>query len=217
MDKEIKIFLADDHPVFREGLIKIIQTEENFKVVYSSGNGTEALEFIQKNKPDIAILDISMPGKTGIEIAKAILEEELETLPVILTMYNDVEYLEEAMEYGVRGYLLKDSTALEIVNCLKAVLDGAFYISGEITDNIIKNRKNKSSKNEIEEKLKLLTHSEKHIIKLLSENKTSQQIAKELFLSHRTIQNHRHNISHKLGLNGHNKLLLFAIEHKALL
>ena len=217
MSSTVKILLADDHPIFREGLRKIIQQEKSFMVIDSTGDGNQALEIIRKNKPDVAILDISMPGITGLKIAKVIADENLPTLPIILTMYSDEEYLDEAMENDVKGYLLKDTTTTEIIDCIKAVLQGGFYISKELTDYIIKNKKTKSSKNDILKQLEKLTPSEKQILKLISENKTSTQIAKELFVSFRTIQNHRMNISHKLGLCGHNKLLLFAIEHRALL
>ncbi len=217
MKETINILLADDHPIFREGLSKIIQTEKAYKVANLAGNGTDALKIIRDKKPEIAVLDISMPGLSGIEICKIIAAEKLSTHPIILTMYNEEEYLEEALENDVRGYLLKESTTTEIIDCIKTVLQGGFYISKELTDYILKNKKTNSSKNEIMQQLEKLTPSERQILKLISENKTSTQIAKELFVSFRTIQNHRMNISHKLGLCGHNKLLLFAIEHKSLL
>jgi len=217
MNNEVRIFLADDHPIFREGLINIIQQEKKFKVCNSAGDGNSALEIIRKEQPDVAVLDISMPGLSGLEIARQISVEGLSTLPVILTMYNEEEYLDEAMELGVRGYLLKDSTTTEIVDCIKSIIQGGFYISNELTSYLIKNKKNKSSKNEVLEKLESLTPAERQVLKLLSLNKTSTQIGDELFISSRTVQNHRMNISHKLGLSGHNKLLLFAIEYKSLL
>jgi DNA-binding NarL/FixJ family response regulator len=217
MNDEVKIFVADDHPIFREGLIKIIQQERHFKVCDSAGNGNTALEYIRAKKPKVAVLDISMPGLSGIEISKKIMEEKLSTLPIILTMYSDEEYLDAAMESGVKGYLLKDSTTHEIIDCIKTILQGGFYISKELTDYLIKNKKPQSNKNEILQQIEKLTPSERQILKLLSQNKTSTQIAEVMCLSHRTIQNHRMNICHKIGLCGHNKLLLFAIEHKALL
>lgn len=217
MSSTVKILLADDHPIFREGLKKIIQQEKSFMVIDCTGDGNQALEIIHKNKPDVAVLDISMPGITGLKIAKVVADENLPTLPIILTMYNDEEYLDEAMENDVKGYLLKETTTNEIIDCIKTVLQGGFYISKELTDYIIKNKKTKSSKNEILKQLEKLTPSERQILIKISENKTSTQIAKELFVSFRTIQNHRTNISHKLNLTGNNKLLLFALEHKSLL
>lgn len=213
-NKEIKIFLADDHPIFREGLIKIIHQEKNFKVCDCCGNGNQAIEFIKKNKPDIAILDISMPGLSGIEISKIISNEKLPTKPIILTMYSEEEYLEEALENGVQGYLLKDSTAIEIIECIKTIISGGFFVSKELTDQLLRNKKTKSDKKEIELKLEKLTPTERQILKLVARNKTSNQIADEMFISYRTVQNHRINITNKLGLSGYNALLLFTIEHK---
>jgi DNA-binding NarL/FixJ family response regulator len=161
MEREVKIFLADDHPIFREGLIKIIQQEKNFKICDCAGDGNTALEIIKKKKPHIAVLDISMPGLSGIEIAKIIMTENLSTHPIILTMYNDKEYLDEAMDNGVKGYLLKDSTVKEIINCIKIILDGGFYISKELIDHLIKNKKTKSSHDEIQTHIEKLTSTEK--------------------------------------------------------
>lgn len=213
----IKILVADDHPIFREGLIKIIHREKNMRVIDCVGNGSEAAAYIRNANYDIAILDISMPGLTGLEIAKIIFNEKLRTYPIILTMYSNEEYLEEALENDVRGYLLKETTMDEIIDCIKTILNGGFYISKELTNYLIKNKNQKSSKKELNNLIDSLTQTEKQILKLLSENKTSGQIASELFVSVRTVQNHRTNIAHKLHLYGYNKLFLFALEHKALL
>lgn len=217
MNRLVKIFFADDHPVFREGLIKIIEKEGSFKICGTSGNGKDALEQIKQIQPNVALLDISMPGLSGLEIVKSLNSEKINTLSIILTMYNDEEYLDEAMENGVKGYLLKDSTAKEIVDCINIVVQGGLYISQELSELFIKNRKKANPVNSIQSQVETLTSTEKQILRLLSDNKTSQQIADEMFLSFRTVQNHRNNIAHKLGLTGHHKLLLFAIENKALL
>jgi DNA-binding NarL/FixJ family response regulator len=214
MKRSINIFLADDHPLFREGLVKTIETESRFKVTGFADCGNDAIEFIRTKKPDIAILDISMPGHSGIEVAKIIKTEELPTVPIILTMYNDEEYLDEALENGVPGYLLKNSTATEVVDCINIVLNGGYFISKELREHLTGEKKGKKNIPDVIETLNKLTKTELHILKLLSENKTSTQIAKELFVSFRTIQNHRANISMKLGISGYNKLLFFALEHK---
>lgn len=217
MKKKISIIIADDHPIFRQGLINTIEQEEGFKVVAQFGDGGSALEYIIAEKPAVAILDISMPVMSGLDIAKKIGETGGDTLLVILTMYNDEEYLDDAMESGVRGYLLKDSTSFEIIDCIKSILNGGFFISRELTDYLIKNKSGGSVKSELSKKLETLTPTERQILKLLAENKTSGQIASELFVSFRTVQNHRANISHKLGLTGYNKLFLFALENKSIL
>jgi DNA-binding NarL/FixJ family response regulator len=215
MSNTVKIIVADDHPIFREGLIKIIQLEKNFNVCNSCGNGQEALEAIRTKQPNVAVLDISMPCLSGLDVATVIAKEKLKTIPIILTMYKEEEYLDAALENGVKGYLLKDSTSNEIIDCIKSVLQGGLYISQELMVHITDSKRTKSSKDENYELINQLTSTERKILKLLAENKTSLQIAEELFISHRTVQNHRNNIAHKLNLNGHNRLLLFAIEHKS--
>lgn len=217
MNSLVNIFFADDHPVFREGLIKVIEQEKSFKVCGTAGNGKEALEQIVTTKPDIALLDISMPGLTGLEIVKEVRSRDINTIPIILTMYNEEEYFDEAIENGVMGYLLKDSTAREIIDCMKIVLQGGLYVSKELRDHFLRNKSKLTGLDSIKNKLENLTQTERQILKLLSENKTSQQIADEMFISFRTVQNHRNNIAHKLELFGHNKLLLFAIDHKNIL
>lgn len=214
MSTKRKIFIADDHTLFREGLIKILENEPVNEIIGSAGNGIDALNKILNLKPDIAVLDIEMPGKSGLEILNETKEMKLPTVFVILTMYTDEEYLEKAMSCGAKGYLLKDSTVDEINFCLNAILGGKYFISNKLTDYLIKNSKNKLHSNEINIQLNKLTHSEKQILKLLSEKKTSTQIAEELFVSYRTVQKHRQNISAKFGFQGYNKLLLYAIENK---
>lgn len=212
----VRIFIADDHPIFMEGLIKIIEKEKTFKVCGSSSNGEDALSFIKTNKPDIAILDISMPGISGIDISKVIKNEKIKTLPIILTMYNDEVYLEEALENGVTGYLLKDSTLTDINDCIKTVINGGYYISKQLQNYLITGRREKTGTGDLKKLIANLTPTEKEILKKLSLNKTSSQIAEEMHVSFRTIQNHRMNISHKLGISGHNALLMFAIKNKDL-
>lgn len=217
MSKEVKIFIADDHPIFREGLLKIIEKENSFKVIGSASSGTNAWEFIKQKKPAVVILDISMPGLNGLEVAKLIKENELDTYTVILTMYNDPEYLDTALENGVTGYLLKDSTLNEIIDCIKTVITGGYYISKELQEHLIHGAKIKHTRDDVINMMAALSPAEKNIMKLLSQNKTSMQIAKEMFISYRTVQNHRTNISNKLGIHGHNALLMFAVKIKSYL
>lgn len=207
-----KILIADDHPVFREGMIKIIGTAPNLDPALSAGEGNLALNLITEHEPDIAVLDISIPGLTGIEIAREVKKRNLSTRIIILTMYDDREYFGEAMESGCAGYLLKDESAVEILLAIERVLSGKKYISHSFSDLIL-------SKTDEKEKLKTgpvnqLTATELQVLKLLSMNKTSTEIADEMFISFRTVQNHRQNICRKLGITGHNKLLEFAISKK---
>ena len=217
MNNKIKIIIADDHPIFRNGLRSIIERDIAFEILAEANNGNEAIDLILEHNPDIAILDINMPCKTGLEVAREIHNRKIKCDVVILTMYKDEEYFDEAMELSVKAYLLKDSISDEIIDCLKAVSQDDIFVSPEISKHLISRKKRKTKFIESHTGVDLLSPTEKHILKLLAENKTSQQISDELFISIRTVQNHRNNICIKLELKGYNKLLQFAIEHKSLL
>lgn len=216
-DPKIRILIADDHPVVRQGLINIIERDPSFQIVAQAGDGNEILSLIRERNPHIVLLDIAMPNRNGLEVLRDAKAKNLPTKFIILTMYKDEEYFDEATELGVKGYLLKDNTAVELLECLRTVSRGKYYISPELSGYLIdRNIKAKSLSREIPA-LGTLTATEKRVLKLISENKTSKEIAEELFISIRTVQNHRNNICHKLELSGHNKLLQFALEHKSYL
>ena len=217
MRRIAKVFIADDHPIFRRGIADILKDEPGFELAGEAQEGTEALRMIKELNPEIAILDIEMPGMNGLEIAKKLLEEKSKTNIVILTMYKDEEYFNEALDTGVKSYLLKDSVTSELMDSLKAVMHGDFYISPAISKYLIEWNKNKTRLIEEQPALEKLTNMEKLILKLLADNKTSREIATETYTSIRTVQNHRTNICSKLNLKGYNKLLQFAIQNRGLL
>jgi|GEM_PF-203961 len=213
----MKIFIADDHPIFRQGLLQIIEGDPELEIVGESGDGEEALQLIRSLCPDIAVLDISMPGMSGLEIVSEVQKESLKVEFIILTMFDDEEYFNEAMELGVKGYLLKENATSDLINCLRAVEKGKHYVSPMISDYLIKRRERTKAITEKVPSIQDLTQMEQRVLRLLAENKTSKEIATELFISYRTVQNHRNNIANKLNLKGANKLLQFAIENKAYL
>ena len=212
--QKIKILVADDHPIFLEGINSIIRKNNDLEVVASFGNGTDALGGILELKPDIAVLDIDMPKMNGLEVAKKVYGTKLQTGIIILTIYKDEEYFNEAMDLGVRGYLVKDSIANELVECIENVLKGKHYISPVISDYLMTRRDREKAIGRERPELKDLTNAERNVLHLLADNKTSRQIADELFISERTVQNHRNNIAQKLNLKGPHKLLEFAIKNK---
>ena len=215
MRRQVDILVADDHPVVREGLTRIIEQEPRLHIVAQSGNGRETLALLREHGPDIAVLDIAMPGMTGLEIARTLRGDPV--IVVILTMYKDKEYFDEAMELGVRGYLLKESAARDLLACINAVLMGDHYISPAISGYLVRNTAVQKSRSAGCSPIDSLTSGEKRVLKLIAQGKTSRKVAEELFISYRTVQNHRANICRKLGLKGHNKLLQFAIGHRHLL
>lgn len=217
MDTAPRILIADDHPIFREGLAKIIERDKSFALVGQAGDGAEALKLITELRPDLAVLDMSMPAMDGLEVARCVHQEALPTELIFLTMYKDPKYFNAALDLGVRGYIIKDSVASEFLSCLKAVAEGQYYISPVISHLLIeRNRKAKSLDDSVPIRERL-TPAELIVLKLVGENKTSKEIAEKLFVSIRTVENHRTHICQKLGIKGHNKLLQFALENKAAL
>lgn len=217
MKAKVTLLIADDHPIFREGLVRIMERDSAFSVVAQTGDGGEALRLLRELQPDIAVLDISMPTMSGLDIARASQKEKLTVEFVILTMYNDEKYFNAAMDLGVRGYVLKDSIATELLASVRAVADGKYYISPSISELLIDRKTKMQSHSRAVPGLDDLTPAEKHILKLLAENRTSREIADELCISVRTVENHRTHICSKLGIKGHNKLLQFAFENKLIL
>ncbi len=217
MSEKIKILIADDHPIFRQGIIKIVEQDQSFEIVGQCGEGNELMDKIIELKPAIVITDISMPGLNGLEVVGKSRERRLSTDFIILTMYKDEEYFNEAMNMGVKGYLLKDNAAKDLLNSLRSVSQGKHFICPELSHLLLERRAKIQSMENTAPGLVDLTPSEKKILKLIAHNKTSKEIADQLFVSVRTVQNHRHNIAQKLGFKGHHKLLQFAIENKTYL
>jgi len=211
------ILIADDHPVVRKGLAQAIGKDSFFSIVAECGDGDETLQKILELKPDIALLDISMPGMDGLDIIRNIRKENNTIEFVILTMYDNEEYFNEAMDIGVKGYLLKDTAIGEVMKCLHTVADGRHYICPAISDYLVSYKSRNDDLAQANPSLSDLTETERKILNLISENKTSKEIAAELFISARTVQNHRYNICAKLNLHGSNKLLQFALENKDIL
>lgn len=215
MNEEIKLIIADDHPIFREGLRQIIEKDSRIKIIGEADNGQKALELIEEKKPDIALLDIDMPKLTGLEVLKKVSGTPVKI--IFLTMYSEEDIFDEAMGLGIKGYVLKDSAVNDILECIFSVSEGNYFISPSMSNLLLRRRKKMTDLRKSNPMLDNLTPTEKKILRFISQNKTSKEIADVLFLSHRTIENHRTNISNKLNLKGSHSLIKFAIENKSLL
>jgi DNA-binding NarL/FixJ family response regulator len=213
MGKKIKLLIADDHPLMLNGLRQVFDLEDDFEVIEAT-NGEDALELIRKQKPDVAILDVEMPNKTGFDVAKQAHYESLSVDIIFLTMYNDEIVFNKAMDIGVKGFVLKENTVSEIVKCVRTVADGKYYLSPVISEYLL--RRNTRLAPEATDKygIDLLTETERKIMKQLTLMKTSQEIADYFNVSIKTVQNHRNNICNKLGLSGAHALLKYALNHE---
>ena len=188
------IVIADDHPLMLRGLSDFLKSK-GFNIVGSATDGNSAYNLIVKLKPEIAILDIRMPHLTGLEIAEICKKNQLNTKIVLITFDKEEELYDKAKEFNVYGYILKEFAVEEIETCIEHVLKNEPYFSQEIAQYLNKNPEKSP------DKIHLLTKSELKIVKLISENKTSQNIADELSISVRTVDKHRSNIVSKLELD----------------
>jgi len=212
---EISIVIADDHPIFRKGLRQVIEADAGLKVVAEADDGESAVASIETSHPLVAIVDVNMPGKDGFEVARAVRDKRLSTQMVILSMYKDERFFNAALDAGVRGYVLKDSAITEVVGCIRAVLAGDTYISPQLSTFLI-NRLNRAAALAREKPaVDLLTPSERRVLKLVAEYKTSKEIADRLCVSVRTVEHHRANIAEKLELHGTHALIRFAVGHQS--
>ena len=214
---KLTIVIADDHPVFRHGLREIIQAERGFKVVGEAGDGEEALEMIRKLRPAIAVLDVSMPKLDGLEVSRQLTGEGPAVGVILVTMYREQKLFTRALEAGVRGYVLKDSAATDIISCIKAVAAGQNYASPELTTFLVNQVRQAETGELPRSDLAALTATELRILALLADYKTSKEIAVDLFISPRTVDTHRNHICQKLDIHGSHALMKFALAHKDLL
>jgi DNA-binding NarL/FixJ family response regulator len=214
MKKETRILIADDHPVYRDGLRQIIRTDPALKIVHEAGNGVEALRLARESKFDIAILDMDMPGLNGLDIARARQRERLSFEIIFVTMYREEDMFNEALNLGARGYVLKESAAADILDGIHAVAGGQHYISPSISGLLVQRSARGRDQGRDKAGLDSLTSAERRILKLIASDKTSKEIAAEFGLSPRTVENHRTNMSAKLGLQGSHSLLKFAFENR---
>ena len=209
----LNILIADDHPIFLKGLKEVIESDKDLTVVAEASNGKTAIDAFHHYNPDIVILDIDMPKMNGLEAAEKILEQRDNQPIIVLTMHKDKALFIKSLEIGVLGYLLKENAVLDVIAAIYHVSEGNSYISPELSVHLLKRNKSADiKKNSIP--LESLTPSEKKILKMIAEYKTSKEIANELFISEKTVFNHRMNISKKLNLTGKNSLLRFAIENQ---
>ena len=206
----IKILIADDHSMVREGLKQLLELEGDFQVVSEAANGMEALENIKATKPDILLLDVNMPVMNGLEILAKIKQEKIGVKVLILTIHNEVEYLLKAVEIGCDGYILKDSNSTLLKRAIHAVYNGESYIQPDLIPVLNAGLANKTTVNS---KLSELTKREIEVLKLISEGLFNKEIAYNLEISERTVKNHVSNIFKKINVSDRTQAAVFAIKN----
>ena len=212
--RKTTIIIADDHPLFRSGVRTELENTSRFNIIDETGDGEEALHLISNSNPDIAILDFQMPGLNGLEIARMLNKINNRTQIILLTMYSDKNVFFNALDAGVKGYVLKDDAIMDIVKAVDTVASGGHFVSDNLTDLLIEKAKNNADDNEIKALINELTSTEKKILKLVANLKSNEEISSILYISKRTIENYKVSISNKLQLKSSRWLLKFALQNK---
>src|SRR5262245_18161623 len=212
---EIRIVFAEDHPFFRDGVRAALTGEDGFRVVGEAADGAAALELVRSLEPEVAILDIGLPVMNAVSVVRRIREQHLPVEVVFLTIHDEEEMFEEALELGVRGYLLKDCTASELVRCVRAVASGQHYATPPMTSYLVAKMQRIERFAEKVPGLSLLTPHERAILRPIAHEKTSKAIAEEMGIAPKTVDAHRTNICSKLEIHGKHVLTRFALRHRA--
>ena len=210
----VRIVLADDHTIMRHGLRLVLERQPDFAVVGEANNGREAIDIVVRENPDVAVMDIAMPLLNGIEATKRIAEERVKTAVVILSMHSDESYILKALRAGARGYLLKDSAEIDLIQAIRAVSAGKAFFSPAVSSVLADDYLRQIQQQGVEDPYELLTARERELLQLIVELKSTKDIAGLLGISPRTIDTHRGNLMQKLNVHSIPELILYAMRKR---
>ena len=206
----IKVILADDHRIFRKGLKSLLSEKKNIEVLAEADNGDEALEAVKKYKPEIVVMDIAMPKMDGIEATRQIREQFPDTEVVILSMHAKKAYIDQVLKAGAKGYVLKDSDEENLLSAIDTVHNGGYYLDSPVADQVLSDYFRDKSKRELKKQSDPLSEREREVLRLLAEGHSNQEVADTLYISRKTVENHRANIVRKTGIQGQVGLAKYA-------
>ena len=206
-----RVLIADDHPLIRSGLRALLARERDFEVVGEAADGYQALELVEQLKPDVVMLDVSMPRLNGIDVAQKISEKIPSTRVIIVSIHSDEGYVLRALKAGAKGYLLKASPEDDILNAVRAVAAGQAFLSPEISRLLVEEYVREMRFRGVEDSYDLLSIREKEILQLLASGSTNRQVAELIHVSLATVETHRTNIFQKLGIHSLPELILYAV------
>jgi two-component system nitrate/nitrite response regulator NarL len=209
----IRILVADDHVIFRDGLRKLLEVSEDVQIVGEASNGVECVKMLAKFKPDILLLDLRMPEKDGLAVLEEVNFDTLPTRVIVLTAAEDDRDVVRAMRLGARGVVLKQSASDLLLKSIRKVYDGEIWLDNRMTAEVIDAFKKSSESGQRREK-PLLSEREKEIVQLVAQGFRNREIGEKLFISEQTVKNHLHNIFDKLGVSDRLELALYAIHHR---
>lgn len=204
----IRVFLADDHTMVRQGFRLILSSQPDIEIVGEAGNGREAVDLAEKLHPDVIVMDVAMPELNGIEATRRLAASSPRSRVLALSMHKDSVYVREILRAGARGYLLKDSIDSDLVNAVRAVARGDGYLSPGVSDAVLSDYRR-----HVTDPLDLLTSREREVLQLIAEGKTNKEIASSLKLSVYTVDAHRGRIMEKLNLHSTGELVRFAVRN----
>lgn len=212
MNPKKRIIIIDDHPLFREGLKTILGRSDSLEVVGEAGNATDGLKIIRSIRPDLAIVDVSLPDRNGIELTRDIVKLSANTRVLMVSMYSKIDYIVRSFQAGAAGYLAKESAADMLLKGIEHVLNGDYFMDTKASEKVVKKLaeipENRTAV--IAEGYESLTPREQEVMSLLGEGMSSTQVAEKLFISPKTAENHRANIMRKLGLHSSIELIRYA-------
>lgn len=208
----IRVLVADDHAVVREGIRHVLEREPGFEVVAEAANGSEVLPLAERHRPDVAVLDISMPGESGIQVAAQLRQRLPEIRILILSMYDNAEYVLESVRAGAHGYILKDTAATELRRAIRAVQSGEAFLSPPVASRLTAAVRGELEREARTGDLGSLTAREREVLRGIVRGQTNKEIAAALGISHRTVETHRESLMRKLRIRTVAGLTRFALE-----
>lgn len=212
-NNKISVLIADDHSLMRQGLKRILELDENIKVIAQAENGEEAVEKTVEFNPQVILMDINMPKMNGIEALRRLKDMGLESKVIILTIHDDREYLHETINIGANGYVLKDAEADSLIKAIKDVSKGKSYIQPSIANLLVTEIKGENDKSEDQLKVEALTRREYEVLTLVAEGMNNREIAERLFISEKTVKNHVSNIFKKISVSDRIQAAIFAFKN----
>jgi two-component system response regulator NreC len=207
---KIKVLVADDHTILRQGIKSLLANEEEIEVIGEAKDGREALTIIEETLPDVILMDIAMPGLNGLEATRRIKKKFPRMKVLVLTMYTNEEYIFQILNAGANGYLVKETAFQDLISAIKAVYKNEAFMSPSISKKVI-NSYIKRAQNDEEETCEVLTTREREILQLIAEGNSSKKIAELLFISPKTVETHRTHIMNKLNIHNRTGLVKYAI------
>lgn len=207
----VKVLLADDHPIVRQGLRRLLEADPEFQIVGETGDGLETVQLTEQYRPDVLIVDLMMPGLNGLEVTRQVCQRLPGVRVIVLSMHRDDAYVIQALRNGAAGYVIKDSGPGELAVAIHKVTHGQRYLSPTLTEKLIDVLISGGEEACQGDAYDLLTDREREVLQLVAEGHTATEVARKLSISPRTVEVHRANLMHKLGLTNQKELIRYAI------